>query len=167
MSMVLLNPTSETLEMQFGGKTIYLEPGAQEKVDDATGKHMLNGFTSRGLCSLEFGDTIDEVSAAGIQRNIDFKKRMVMQHNHRNVVRKQQGLSYTEPTPYIREAAALLGIALDEPYAPRDKEQDRVKDLERQVEKLMGMVSSLLSGGSEVSPRVGKGKSSKEDKDDL
>ena len=54
MSMMLFNPTSEQFEMQYGGKTILLGSGAKLKVEDAAAKHLLNAFTPRGLCSLEF-----------------------------------------------------------------------------------------------------------------
>lgn len=136
MSIMLYNPTNETFEMMFGGKTIFLQPEGKLKVDDSCGRHLLNGFTTRGLSVLEFDSKLEEVTVDGRRRNQEFKKRMVMEHNHRNVVRKQQGLSYTEPTKKIRQYAIELGITLDEPYAVRDKEHDRLLILERENQEL-------------------------------
>ena len=84
---------------------------------------------------------------------------MVMQHNHRNVVRKQQGMSYMEPSPYIKQAAEDLAIDLDQPYAPKDKEQGRIQDLEGQIATLTSLVNKLLAGAEEdPEPRKGKGR---------
>jgi hypothetical protein len=133
---MIYNPTNETFEMMFGGKTIFLPAGEKLKVEDSCGRHLLNGFTTRGLAVLDFDSNIEEVTTDGKARNMAFKKRMVMEHNHRNVVRKQQGLSYTEPTKILRQYAEELGITLDEPYAVRDKEHDRLVLLERENQDL-------------------------------
>ena len=158
MSMMLYNPTSETFEMQYGGKTMFLEGGAKLKVEDAAAHHLLNAFTPRGLCSLEFGDEEEVIGADGIQRNLEFRKRMVMQHNHRNVVRKQQGLSYMEPSEYIKQAALDLAIDLDQPYAPKDKEQSRIHDLEGQISTLTSLVNKLLAGAEDAHVKTVKGR---------
>ena len=66
MSMMIYNPTSETFEMQYGGKTMFLEGGEKLKVEDAAAHHLLNAFTPRGLCVLEFGDKEEVIGADGI-----------------------------------------------------------------------------------------------------
>ena len=143
MSIMLYNPTNEVFEMMFSGKTIFLNPGEKLKVDESCGKHLLNGFTPRGLCSLEHGDNEEEVGKDGKLRNQNFKKRMVMDHNQRNVIRKQQGLSYIEPTKKIQEYSNELGIGLDEPYAIRDKEKDRLLMLEKENQEQKKSISEL------------------------
>lgn len=130
--------------MAYGGRTIFLEGGSRLKVEDAAGKHLLNGFSVRGLCSLEYGDQEEEIARQGQERNRQFKKKMVMDHNHRNVVRKQQGLAYIEPTDYIRSAALELGLTLDEPYAQRDLERDRLLILEKENRDLKESLTEAL-----------------------
>jgi hypothetical protein len=147
MSIVLFNPTNEDFEMMFGGKSLFLNHGEKMKVDDACGRHLLNGFTARGIAVLEFSEDSDYLTKTtedGIRRNLAFKKNMVMQHNHRNVVRKQQGMSYMEPTPAVRKYAAELGITLDEPYATRDKENERMAVLESENKSLKGSINDLM-----------------------
>lgn len=146
MSMILFNPTDEDFEdMLFGGRGFPVKAGEKVKVEDACGKQLTNVYGMRGLCSLEFGDVEEEVAAAGRERNLAFKRKMVGQHNYRNVVRKQQGLAYTPPTKDVRRFAEELKITLDEPYAAREKEHDRLAVLEDTVRNLTQMMTVFMS----------------------
>lgn len=147
MSIMLFNPTNEKFEMQYAGRMLYLPAGEKLKVEDACGKHLLNAFSVRGLCSLEFGDDEQTVIAEGQRRNMEFKKQLVMRHNYRNVQRKQQGLAWTAPSATVKSYAAELNIALDEPYAEQGKSNDRVLALEAQVMELTRLLATFMSGG--------------------
>jgi hypothetical protein len=99
----------------------------------------------RELCSLRYGDDEKAVAEEGVLRNVEFKKRIVTQHNYRNVVRKQQGLAYSPPSKEIRAYAEELGIPLDEPYAAREKEHDRLAVLENTVSNLSSMMQMFMA----------------------
>lgn len=148
MSTVLFNPTNEDFDnMMWGGKGMPLKSGQKMTVDDACARHLLNGYTGRGLCVLEFSedpDYLPKVKEDGIKRNLAFKRKMVMDHNHRNVLRKQQGQSYIEPTPEIRRYAEELGLTLDEPYALKDKENERLIILEHENRQLKEKLDDLM-----------------------
>ena len=144
MSIIIYNPTNETFEMTYGGRTLFLGPNEKAKVEDAAGHHLLNGFTARGLCSLEFGDDEAVVKEQGMARNKAFRTRMVGEHNHRNLQRKQVGLAYLEPTSYIVEAAKDLGLELDQPYAQRDAEKDRLLILEKENRDLKADLADAM-----------------------
>ncbi len=124
-----------------------LKSGQKMTVEDACANHLLNGFTSRGLCKLEFSeepDYLEKVKADGIRRNMAFKKNMVMKHNERNSTRKTAGQSYLEPTPHVIRYAEELGIGLDQPFAHRDKENERMAVLESENRELKGSISDLM-----------------------
>lgn len=137
MSIMLYNPTNEDFDnMMWGGKGMPLKAGQKMQVEDACARHLLNGYTSRGLSILEFSedpDYLKKVTADGIRRNMAFKKNMVMRHNERNAQRKTAGQSFLEPSPHILRYAKELGIALDEPFASRDKENERMAVLEHEL----------------------------------
>ena len=164
MSMMLFNPTNESLDMMYAGRGIVLDPGEKLKVEDAAGRHLLNAFAPRGLCALEFGDDEGAAAEGGRERNLEFKKRMVMNHNQGNVARKQQGLSYRTPIKAVKEYAKELGLTLDEPYAVRDKEHDRLAVLENTVSSMAKMMEMFMSqnikeeGGDIPKPQKEKGK---------
>jgi hypothetical protein len=164
MSMMLFNPTNESFDMMYAGRGIVLDPGEKLKVEDAAGRHLLNAFAPRGLCALEFGDDEAIASEGGRERNLEFKKRMVMNHNQGNVARKQQGLSYRTPIKVVREYAKELGLTLDEPYAVRDKEHDRLAVLENTVDNLTKMMTRFLEksmSDEEAPAKKGGGKKEK------
>jgi hypothetical protein len=156
MSTVIYNPTNEDFEnMMWGGKGMPLKAGQKMSVEDACARHLLNGYTARGLCILEFSEDpnyLKNVKADGIRRNMAFKKNMVVKHNERNATRKQAGQSYLEPTSHVIKYAEELGIALDQPFAHRDKENERMAVLEYELAEqkkmnsdLMGKLNQILS----------------------
>jgi hypothetical protein len=49
-----------------------------------------------------------------------------------------------EPTTHIRKYAAELGLTLDEPYANRDKENERMAVLESENKSLKGSINDLM-----------------------
>lgn len=143
MSIILFNPTNERFEMVYSGRGIFLEAGGKLKVEDNCGKHLLSIFGIRGLTSLEFGDDEDKIAADAKGRNDDFKRKMVMDYNVRNAQRKQQGMAYLIPTKEVKNYSSELGLALDEPYAVRDLENERMAVLKKENDELRGMVVGL------------------------
>lgn len=139
MSTVLYNPTNEDFDkMMWGGKGIPLKSGQKMTVEDACGRHLLNGYTNRGLCVLEFSEDpnyMEKVKADGIRRNTAFKQNLVMRHNERNAQRKTAGQSFLQPSPEVLRYAEELQIALDQPFANRDKENERMAVLEHELEQ--------------------------------
>jgi hypothetical protein len=170
MSTVLYNPTNEDFEnMMWGGKGMPLKAGQKMTVEDACARHLLNGYTARGLCVLEFSEDPDymkKVTADGIKRNMAFKKNMVIKHNERNLIRKQAGQSYLEPTQHVIKYAAELEIGLDQPFAHRDKENERMAVLEHELTEQKKMNSDLMEKlnqilAVQVPPQAEKGRASR------
>ena len=148
MSTVLYNATNEDFDnMMWGGKGMPLKSGQKMTVEDACANHLLNGYTVRGLSKLEFSedpDYLSKVKADAIRRNMAFKENMVIRHNQRNAQRKQAGQSYLEPTPHVLKYAAELEIALDQPFANRDKENERMAVLEYELKEQKRMNADLM-----------------------
>jgi len=151
--ILLFNPTNEDFDtMMFGGRGVPLPAGQRIEVEDSCGKHLLNNYGVRGLCTLKYGDDEAVVAEDGKRRNLEFKKKMVGQHNYRNQVRKQQGLAYTPPSMQVTSYAAELGIGMDEPYAAREKEHDRLAVLENTVSSLTKMMEMFMSRNIKEEP---------------
>lgn len=132
MGMVLINPTNENFDMQYAGVSFTMKPGEKKTFEAKCANHLLNAYGPRGLSYLQYGADEKVVGDAGRERNRAFKLRMVTDFNVRNENRKNMGLGYLTPTEKIKEYADELGLELMEPYAPRDKEKDRMRELEEQ-----------------------------------
>jgi hypothetical protein len=141
--MVLLNPTLETFEMQYGGISYSLEPGDKMKADPAMANHLVNAFGPRGLCSLDFGDDEKKISADGRKRNFDFKTDYVTKFNIRNENRKMQGLGYTPPSDKCKEYAKELAIELLAPYAAKDTQVSEISQLKAENSKMLNLLTSM------------------------
>lgn len=160
--ITLLNPTNETMTPSYGGVVYVLKPKSTEEVEDAAAHHILNSYDQRGLCRLKFGDDLAEVSAQGLQRNREFKKRMVMQHNQLNLARSQQGMSYIAPTATVKQYAVDLELVLDEPFSVKhntdvddrraatrreEKMQEQIDQLTAQIQTLIGKMGGPVKKG--------------------
>jgi len=148
MSIMLFNPTNEDFaDMMFGGRGLPLAAGQKMKVEDAAGKHLLNAYTTRGLCILDFGDDENIIAEQGCARNLAFKKRHVSQHNQSNIARRQQGLPYRLPGTQAKQYAEELDLVLEEPYAPKGGGEGEMKiaALEATVASLSKMMEMMMS----------------------
>lgn len=174
MAMILFNPTNEDFETQYIGETVLIKPGAKIRVDDPRGRHVLNTLGPRGLVALEYGDEgegEEKKKQRGIERNLAFKRKQVIDFNTMNEQRFQAKQPYLTPTSKIKEYAKELGIGLREPYNVEDaamKEMSELKkklaekteevsakdnsinELKNQVEELTGLVNKMLdrAGGA-------------------
>lgn len=159
MSKMLWNPTNDELSYQFSGITYFFNPGARKKVDDACGKHLLHNLGVRGLTVLDYGCDEDALKKDALDRNREFKKKMVVDFNQRNENRKQQGMAYFPPTRDIKAYALELGLGLVEPYNVRDDERAAYASLKEENDllkdrlgKMEGMISKLVEAQSSGSP---------------
>ena len=175
MAVILYNPTNEDMETQYIGETVIIESGAKKRVDDARGRHVLNTMGPRGLVALEYGDEGDgeeKKKAQGIERNLTFKQKQVINFNTMNEQRFQTKLPYLTPTKQIQEYAKELGIGLRQPYNVEDsavkemaelkanlakrteevsEKDDSIKILTSQVKELTGLVNKVLkSAGTAI-----------------
>src|SRR5574343_69684 len=153
---VLYNPTNEDLDMQYAGISLKLKPGEKEMFNNKCANHLLNSFGQRGLSALHYGCDEEKIKEDGIKRNMDFKKRMVVNYNQTNENRKHQNLGYHPPTEEIQKYAIELGLKLFEPYSVRDAEREAISQtsienekLKNEVAELKEMVKQLLEQKSE------------------
>lgn len=162
MSLVLFNPTNETLRAQYVGEDVVIAPypqhGHKVKVDDARGRHILNALGPRGLMSLEFGDEEEKKAVIGLERNREFKKKQIIRYNQENERRKQAGMAYIEPTAQVAEYARELGIALLEPYALKDVEKAEVSRLKDENRSLQTELTKLSEKFNTVMQDLAAGK---------
>ena len=149
MSVVLYNPTNEFMRMTFAGRSFPMVPDAKVKVSDSCGKHLLNQYTARGLCSLDFGDqdNIGKIRDEGRARNRAFKIRCIDDHNQKNVERKGSGLPYLHPTKQLLQYAKELEVGLLEPYRIDDASaaiKKENEDLKSRLDRLEGLLIKLV-----------------------
>lgn len=123
VGLVLWNPTSEDLEMQYSGISIGLKAGERQAFAIKCATHLLNAFGQRGLTSLMHGADEAKVGKAAIQRNLDFKTKQVVEFNQRNEARFNMKLGYLVPSETIKKYAKELTLKLMEPYQVRDEER--------------------------------------------
>lgn len=184
MSIVLFNPTNEKFRVTFGGRSFLIPPEGSDKpnkikVEDACGKHVLNEYSQRGLCSLDYGDEskIEEIAEAGRATNRAFKIRQIELYNEQNEARKAIGLPFNTPTKTIIAYAQELSLKLSEPYRVEDtvakeskalKEEnvylkDQVSYLQTQMIKLGEQMNKLVDaqGAKEEEPEKVKPESKK------
>lgn len=179
MAIILFNPTDEEMRTQYIGEDVIIPPAPHErhklKVDAARGRHVLNVLGPRGLVTLEYGDEGDgemKKAEAGRARNMDFKRKQVMDFNQINDAQQQRRLPYIAPSDQVKAYSRQLGIKLYEPYSSSDdaskahaeliqkleskdrdvQEKDRtIQDLTTRVDKLTGLVEQMLhAAGKDV-----------------
>lgn len=147
IGLTLWNPTNEDLDMQYAGISLTMKAGEERAYEIACAKHLLNGFGPRGLTSLKYGCTDADKKAIGeaaVQRNIDFKKKQIVEYNQRNENRKQMGLGYLPATEAVKKYSIELGLKLLEPYSVRDEERSDIGALKAENSELKGQVKDLL-----------------------
>jgi hypothetical protein len=159
MSKMLWNPTNEEMSYGFSGITYFFKPGERKKVDDACGKHLLHNLGIRGLTVLEYGCDEEAIKRDAIERNREFKKKMIIDFNQRNEIRKQTNFPYLYPSAQMKAYALELGIGLLEPFTVRDAEheayaklqaenemlKDRLAGMDHKMADLMAMVGNLAN----------------------
>ncbi len=143
IGLTLWNPTDEDLDMQYSGISLTLKAGEKWACEISCAKHLLNGFGARGLTSIPYGGNEEQIGAEAIKRNLEFKKRQIIEYNQRNENRKQQGMGYLPPTPYVKKCAIDLAIKLLEPYAIRDEEREGISATRQENEKLKAEMAEL------------------------
>lgn len=143
MSKMLWNPTNENLSYAFGGITFFFNPGEKRKVEDAAGKHLLHNLGIRGLTVLDYDCDEKKIGADAIERNRDFKKKMVVDYNQRNETRKQTNFPYLAPTKEVKAYAIELGMGLLEPFTPRDPEREGMASMQAEISALKRIIEGL------------------------
>lgn len=143
VGMVVLNPTNEDFDMQYAGISFTLKPGQKQNLAANAANHLLNSFGPRGLCYLSYGADEEKIAAAGRKRNEDFKRKMVTDFNITNENRKNMNMGYLPPTEKIKEYALELGLQIMQPYAPRDKEREKINEQTSEIATLRKTVADL------------------------
>ncbi len=136
VGITLWNPTNEKLDMQYAGISIGLESGQKQMYHVKCAMHLLNAFGQRGLTSLPYGGDEEKIGKEAVQRNLDFKKKQVVEYNQRNESRKAMNLGYLPPTEEIKKYALELGLKLLEPYTVRDEERAGIAKANTETEEL-------------------------------
>ena len=152
--ITLFNPTNENLTGWHIGIEYNIGPEERIKVEDATGRHLINHLGSRGLETLEYGDNEEDKRIEGIRRNSDFKKRNLRKFNEQNEQRKVTGLSYNPPTDELKEYSRELKIELVEPYTVKVENAGATKDLENDFRGLQKTVASLAETVSQLMAHI-------------
>lgn len=152
MPVVLYNPTNETFRVTYAGRNFPIEPEDKVKVDDACGRHLLNNYAQRGLCSLDFGDeaNIKDIAERGREANRRFKLKQIENYNQRNEERKAIGLPFLVPTKTMIEYARELGLKLSEPYRVEDVAMQETKSLREENAELRGQIAELKADMGEI-----------------
>jgi len=143
MSKMLYNPTNEVLSFAYGGITFFFNPQERKKVEDAAGKHLLHNLGARGLTVLEYGCDEAKIEKDAVERNINFKRNMVVEFNQRNEQRKQTNFAYLAPTKEVKEYAIELGMGLLEPFSPRDREHEGMASMMSEINALKRIIEGL------------------------
>jgi hypothetical protein len=176
MAIILFNPTNEEMRTQYIGEEVVIPPAPDPRhklrVDDARGRAVLNFLGPRGLVTLEYGDEGDgelKKAAIGRARNMEFKRKQVMDFNQLNDAQQQRRQPYIAPTEQVKVYSRELGIKLYEPYSSSDDaskvhadlikkidEKDRqvqakdrtIQELTSKVDKLSSLVEQVLAAGA-------------------
>ena len=132
--------------MMYGGIGILMEPSPapshKMNVEDPTGRHLLNAFSTRGLCQLIFGDDEKAIGDEGRDRNLEFKKAQVIRYNTQNEQRKMSGMGYLPPTEEVKRYAFELGIQLLQPYSLKDAEVSAIHNVVKENIELKGRLEA-------------------------
>ena len=163
VGLTLFNPTNEFFEMQYAGISIGLAPGEKQTFAIKCATHLLNAYGQRGLTSLVYGADEESVGKKALQRNLDFKRKQVVEYNQRNESRKAMQLGYLPPTEELKKYALELGLKLLEPYSVRDEERAGISETKRENEvlkaemaELKAMMKELLTTKQEPKPEPEK-----------
>jgi sugar phosphate isomerase/epimerase len=143
MATIIYNPTNEVLIGEHSGVTLIVNPEDKIKIEDSKAKHLLNKLGRRGLSVLDYGCDEKKVGEEGIERNIDFKKKQVIEYNQRNESRKMQSMSYLMPTKSVKAYAIELGIELNEPYSLKDAEKEAITETKKENTELKKQINNL------------------------
>jgi len=143
VGLMIWNPTDEYLEMQYAGISIGLKPGEKQVFAIKCATHLLNAFGQRGLTSLTYGADEEKVGKEARQRNLDFRRKQVVEYNQRNEARKQMKLGYLPPSDIIKKYAIELGLTLLEPYAVREEERASISETKKENESLKAEMAEL------------------------
>jgi len=146
------------MKVTFAGRNFFLEPDSKTKVDDACGKHVLNEFSQRGLCSLDYGDEdrVEEIAEAGREANQAFKIKQIEDYNQQNEARKATGLPFNIPTKKLLAYAKELSLVLSQPYKVDDTVAKRSKELEAENIELKDRVDYMQTQQNKLAERVNK-----------
>jgi len=150
MSVIVFNPTNETMKTQHIGEDIVLPPNSTVKMSDARAKHVLNSLGPRGLMTLEFGDIIENKRQQGLDRNFEFKKRQVQRHNQQNEQQKRGGRPWLDPPAHIKAYAKELGLELVEPYSERADERGMVQSLIAQNQQFQNQMAAMQTQMADI-----------------
>jgi hypothetical protein len=158
IGLMLFNPTSEDLDMQYAGVSLTMKSGEKHLYEIACAKHLLNAFGQRGLTSLTYGCDEEKVRQAAVERNHEFKVKQVVDYNQRNENRKMMNLGFLPPTPFVKKYALELGINLLEPYNVREEERAGIaagkmenEALKQEMAELKEMMKQLMNKEPETS----------------
>ena len=163
LGIMLWNPTTDNLDMQYAGISIRLEPGQKQLFALKCASHLLNAFGVRGLTSLTYGEDETSVGEDARARSEEFKKKQIIEYNQRNESRKQMGMGYLPPTADVKKYAIELGLKLLEPYSVRDEERnaisqaasdnktlkDKLEGQNAEIAELKSMMKTLLEAKAE------------------
>lgn len=136
MAMILYNPTNEDMETQYIGERVSIKSGAKVRVDDPRGRHVLNTLGPRGLVTLEYGDEgegEEKKKQQGIERNMAFKRKQVIDFNTMNEQRFQSRLAYLTPTKQVQEYAKEIGVELRQPYNVESEASKEMAEMKKQL----------------------------------
>lgn len=166
MAIILFNPTNEEMKTQYIGEDVVLAPGSKVRVDDARGRHVLNVLGPRGLMTLEYGDEgehEERKARQGRERNMEFKRKNVMNFNTMNDDRAQKHQGYITPTPTLKEYSRELGIKLFEPYSSSDDAmkvhadlKQKLDEKDRELKSKDDAVATLQAQVAQLTQMVGK-----------
>ena len=153
LGLTLWNPTNETLDMQYAGISLSMEPTEAPSQEHTypvrCAMHLLNAYGQRGLTSVPYGCTaeqIERIRKEAITRNIEFKKHQVLVYNQTQEQRKMSGhLGYQMPTPELKQYAIELGVKLMEPYSFKDAEMAAVAKTSLEDDKLKMQMAEMMA----------------------
>ena len=157
IGMVVWNPTSEDLDMQYAGVSLTMKAGTEQAFEISCARHLLNGFGPRGLTSLKYGCSDSEkkkIGEAAIQRNRDFREKQVVEYNQRNEARKQMGLGYNPPTEIVKRYARELKLELLQPYSVRDAERSDIEQLRTENAQQKTQIADLIGKFEQLMARL-------------
>lgn len=139
MSTVLFNPTNEDMSAQYIGETTIIPAGAKVKVDDRRARHILNVLGPRGMMTLDYGDEGENEKRKadlGRKRNIEFKRKQVVNFNQNNQQREVKKLEYVTPTEELIKYSEEVGVPLIQPYRPDDEKIHKLAEANKEIEAL-------------------------------
>jgi len=169
MSVVLYNPTNEIMRVTFGGRNFKLDPESKTKVTDACGRHVLNEYSQRGLCSLDYGDESKEaeIAEAGRETNKAFKIKQIEEYNQQNEARKAIGLPFNPATKTLIAYAQELSLVLSQPYKVDDTVARRSKELEAENINLRDQIGHMQTQMIKLGEKMNKLLDAHEEKEEV